>query len=53
MTVSEKMKNAGVDVTLTEYAGMWHVFQLFGDKLPEGEAAWNEAFDFANSYLYK
>lgn len=52
VTVGEKMKAAGVDVTLTEYTGMWHVFQLFGDKLPEGEAAWNEAFDFANSYLY-
>lgn len=52
VTVSEKMRNAGVDVTLTEYSGMWHVFQLFGDMLPEGEAAWNEAFAFANSYLY-
>ncbi len=52
-TVYEKMKSAGVEVTLSEYSGMWHVFQLFGDLLPEGKTAWAEAGAFASEYLYK
>lgn len=52
-TVSEKMEKAGVDVTLSEYAGMWHVFQIFGDITPEGEEAWLEAGTFASNRLYK
>ena len=47
------MKKAGVDVTLTEYSGMWHVFQIFGNILPEGEAAWNEAGEYAAAHLLK
>lgn len=53
LTVAEKMKKAGVDVTLTEYSGMWHVFQIFGNILPEGEAAWNEAGEYAAAHLLK
>lgn len=52
-TVNEKMEKAGVDVTFSEYTGMWHVFQIFGDITPEGEKAWNEAGTFASSHLYK
>lgn len=52
-TVKEKMKKAGVDVTFSEYSGMWHVFQIFGDFIPEGEAAWAEAGAFASNCLYK
>lgn len=52
-TVNEKMKKAGVDVTFSEYEGMWHVFQIFGSLIPEGEAAWNEAGAFASKNLYK
>ncbi len=51
LTVAEKMEKAGVDVTLTEYSGMWHVFQLFGDFLPEGKAAWDEAGAYAAEHL--
>ena len=32
----------GVDVTLTKYEGMWHMFQLFGDFFPEATAAWEQ-----------
>lgn len=32
----------GVDVTLTKYEGMWHMFQLFGDLFPESTAAWKQ-----------
>ena len=52
VSVAEKMEKVGVDVTLTEYSGMWHVFQLFGNLLPEGEAAWDEAGEYARSHLY-
>lgn len=52
ITISEKLKAAGVDVTVTEYSGMWHVFQLFGNLLPEGRDAWKRAGDFASKQLY-
>lgn len=45
-TVAEKAAAAGVDVTLTEYAGMFHVFQLFGSLIPESRAAWREVARF-------
>ena len=51
ITIAEKMRKAGVEVTLTEYSGMWHVFQLLGDLLPEGEAAWNEIGAYAAKHL--
>lgn len=53
VTVRDKMQKAGVDVTFSEYTGMWHVFQIFGDFIPEGEAAWAEAGAYASSKLYK
>ncbi len=52
ITISEKLKAAGVDVTVTEYSGMWHVFQLFGSLLPEGRDAWSRAWAFASGQLY-
>ncbi len=51
ITIAEKMRKAGVEVTLTEYSGMWHVFQLLGDLLPEGEAAWDEIGAYAAKHL--
>lgn len=52
ITISEKLKAAGVDVTVTQYSGMWHVFQLFGSLLPEGRDAWSRAWTFASEQLY-
>ncbi len=46
ITVYEKAKSAGVDVTLTRYEGMFHVFQIFGDFIPEVREAWEEVSDF-------
>jgi len=46
ITVYEKAKAAGVDVTLTRYEGMFHVFQIFGDFIPEVQEAWEEVTDF-------
>lgn len=37
---------AGVDATLTRYYGLFHVFQIFGDALPESKHAWEEVRQF-------
>ncbi|MHA1723762.1 MAG: alpha/beta hydrolase [Promethearchaeota archaeon] len=39
MTLAEKAKMAGIDVTLEVWEGMTHVFQNFGDELPESKRA--------------
>ena len=45
---------AGVDATLTRYYGMFHVFQILGDALPEGATAWEEVRQFiAKKFLAK
>ncbi len=33
----DQAKQAGVDVTLEVYAGMWHVWQTMAPYLPEGQ----------------
>lgn len=52
ITISEKLKAAGVDVSVTEYSGMWHDFQLLCNLLPEGRDAWKKAGAFAAEQLY-
>lgn len=47
VTVYEKAKDKGVDVTLTRYEGMFHVFQIFGN-FKESKMAWKEVADFLN-----
>lgn len=44
--VYKQALQAGVDATLTRYYGLFHVFQIFGDILPEGKHAWEEAAAF-------
>ncbi len=44
--VAENAKSAGVDVTLSIYEGMWHVWQSVGI-LPEAKRAFNEIGAFA------
>ena len=44
--VAEKAQAAGVDVTLSVYDGMWHVWHTMGTMLPEGHAAFIEINDF-------
>lgn len=36
---ADKLREAGVDVELEVFPGMWHVFQLFVGKMPESRAA--------------
>ena len=44
--VYDKAVSAGVNVTLTRYEGMFHVFQLMGLLMPESREAWNEIDEF-------
>ena len=44
--VYQKAAAAGVDATLTRYYGMFHVFQILGDALPESANAWEEVRQF-------
>lgn len=50
-TVHKKAIAAGSDATLTVYPGMFHMFQLFGDMLPESRAAWNEVASFLSTHF--
>lgn len=45
-TIYEKAKSCGVDVKLSTFNGMYHVFQQAGDFIPEGKKAWKEIADF-------
>ena len=47
--VYDKAKAAGVNVTLTHYEGMFHVFQLMGVLMPESREAWDEIDTFVNT----
>ena len=40
--VAEKAEAAGVDVKLSVYEGMWHVWHTMGTMLPEGREAFDE-----------
>jgi acetyl esterase/lipase len=45
----KKAREAGCEVKETIYEGMFHVFQMALNRLPESERAWQEAADFINS----
>lgn len=44
--LAKKSKSAGVDVTISIYGGMWHVWQTMGELLPESRAAFEEISEF-------
>ena len=41
-TIYEKCLEPGVDVTFTQYEGMFHVFQMGMMLMPESKRAWSE-----------
>ena len=45
---AEKAREAGCDVRLTVYEGMFHVFQLGMKKMKESRQAWREIDEFIN-----
>jgi acetyl esterase/lipase len=44
--LADAARNAGLDVTLQTYDGMWHVWQLFAWAVPEGKTAIRELGGF-------
>ncbi len=46
---ADKASQAGVDVSLSVYAGMWHVWQIFYPWLPEARQAVNEISNFTRA----
>jgi len=48
LTVAERARNQKVKVKLSVYEGMFHVFQMAGDLIPESKAAWKEVGTFIN-----
>ncbi len=44
--LAEKAKSAGVDVTLTVWDELWHVWPALGDLLPESKKAFEEIGNF-------
>lgn len=44
--LAKKAKESGIKVRLSQYEGMFHVFQMSGSMLPESKAAWREVGQF-------
>ncbi|MHA1802985.1 MAG: alpha/beta hydrolase [Promethearchaeota archaeon] len=51
VALAEKARDAGVDVTLEVWKGMTHVFQSFGDALPESKKAIESIKEFIHRVL--
>jgi epsilon-lactone hydrolase len=51
ITLAEKAKAAGVDVTFKVWAGLWHVWHALGNLIPENRQAFEEIGTFLHSKL--
>jgi acetyl esterase/lipase len=51
LSVAKKASDAGVTVKVTIYKGMFHVFQLAFDLIPEAKKAWKEIADFFDTHF--
>ncbi len=49
--VAERARAAGVDVTLSVWAGLWHVWPIVGDLVPESGQAFDEMARFLGRTL--
>jgi len=49
--IAEKMKAAGIEVTLEVWPKVWHVWQMNADQLPEGREAIDRISAFAKARL--
>jgi acetyl esterase/lipase len=52
IALAEKAKSAGVDVSLKVWDGMWHVWQVIGDSIPESKIAFEEVGEFVRPHRY-
>jgi len=50
VALAEKAKSAGVDVSLKVWDGLWHVWQVLGDAIPESKMAFEEIGQFARGH---
>ncbi len=48
---AEKARQAGVQVTLEVYPGMWHVWQIYAPYLPEAEQALQSVAQFIDGHI--
>jgi epsilon-lactone hydrolase len=51
--VAQKARTAGVDVTLTIWEGLWHVWHIFGELVPESKRALEEIGRFIELHSAK
>lgn len=51
ISVVEKARFCGVDAKLTIYEGMFHVFQMCNNLIPESKAAWDEVESFIKKLI--
>ena len=51
LTLAEKAKADGVDVTLKVWDELWHVWQALGDLIPESKKAFEEMGQFVSDQL--
>lgn len=51
IALAEKARSAGVDVTLKVWDGLWHVWQVVGDSIPESKMAFEEVGVFVRSHI--
>lgn len=49
--VAERARAAGVDVTLSVWDGLWHVWPIVGDLVPESGQAFDEMALFMSTKL--
>ncbi len=50
IALAEKAKSAGVDVSLKVWGGLWHVWQVVGDAIPESKMAFEEIGQFVRGH---
>jgi acetyl esterase/lipase len=53
LTLAEKAKSAGVDVTLRVWDDMWHAWPVLGELIPESGMAFEEMKGFVNEVEVK
>lgn len=51
--LAQQARIAGVNVTLTVWAGMWHVWQIIGNLLPESKKAIREIGEFVKKLFHE
>jgi len=51
ISLAEKVRSVGVEVDIKIWEGLWHVFHLNADKVPEGREALKEIYSFIDKKI--